>query len=183
MISAFQKKKFLIHFGIYDFDNNGVIEKTDLQQALNVIARGFGWAIDSPAYQKIYDSFVEARWQQLSTHADTNNDQKISPEEYVEYLTALLQDKERYEFELLGPVRRSFKFMDRDDDGFIGLSEYKQVYASLGLDEGIAETVFDKLGLNKNDQIAEQAYLILIEQFFKSQDQTDPGNYFFGPIE
>lgn len=183
MISELQRKKFLVHFNVYDFDNNGFIEKTDLEQALTVIANGQGWATDSPAYQKLYDSFVVARWEQLATFADTNNDQKVSPDEYIAYLTALLDDPERYEREILGSVRKSFKFMDVDGDGSIDLSEYKRLYASLGLDESIAEDVFAKLTLGSDGRISESEYLNLIDQFFKSQNPDDPGNQFFGPLE
>lgn len=183
MISAFQKKKFLVHFNIYDFDKNGFIEKSDLERALGVIASGLGWATDSPEYRKLHDSFVVARWDTLTRYADANNDQKVSPEEYIRYLTALLDDADRYEVEILGSVRKSFKFMDGDGDGSIDLHEYKQLYASLGLDAAIAERVFAKLTRGADDRISEAEYLQLIDQFFKSDNPDDPGNEFFGPVE
>lgn len=182
MISELQKKKFLIHFNIYDFDKNGFIEKSDLERALGVIASGMGWATDSPQYHKLHESFVVARWGTLTRYADADNDQKISPEEYIRYLTALLGDTDRYEAEILGSVRKSFKFMDSDGDGSIDLGEYKQLYASLGLDESIAERVCARLTRGASDRISEDEYLQLIDQFFTSQNSDAPGNEFFGPL-
>ena len=182
MITEFQKQKILKHFSLYDFDKNGVLEKADFEQNLNKMMQGNGWATDSPEYKKVYASFVEKRWASLQKLADPNNDNKITPDEYLQYVDKLLNNPEMYEAEIVVPVKGLFKSMDKDGDGHIDLEEYKNLYANLGFDEGIAPEIFSKLELNYDGHISEDEYLKLIDQFFTSQNPEDPGNLFFGSL-
>lgn len=183
MLTEFQKQKLSNYFNMYDVDKNGFIEKTDFEQMVKNTAKTQGWSTDSSEYKKLYNVHVETRWKTMQKQIDADGDDRISPNEYFNYVEELLNNPELYEAEVIKVTKVSFDSFDTNGDGHIDLGEYQSIYKMLGLDENLALEIFKRLDLNQDGHLSKDEYVKLIDQFFKSQDPEAPGNWFFGYLK
>lgn len=183
MLTDFQKQKLKNYFDIFDIDNNNVLEKNDFERIVNDVAKTNGWTSDSAEYKNLYHKFVETRWKTLQKQADTNADQKVSLEEYYQYIEKLLNNPKLYQTEVIDVTQSMFDSFDKNGDGQLSLEEYKLMFKSIRVDESFANLIFQKIDLNQDNYISRSEHKTLIDQFFKSKDPEAPGNCFFGPLK
>ncbi|NEQ69347.1 MAG: hypothetical protein F6J86_22905 [Symploca sp. SIO1B1] len=179
MLTELQKQKLPRLFSMYDADNNGFIEQEDFERFLQFYSQVGNWTPDSSEYKSL-ESKLMSRWNSMQKFADTNSDNKISLDEWLVYIDNLLSDQQAYEAEINGIVSFVFSLFDVDGNDQLDLSEYRQVYRTVDLDENSANEVFKKLNFKDDDYISKEKHLELIDQFFRSNDPEAPGNWVFG---
>jgi juvenile hormone diol kinase len=179
MLTELQKQKLPRLFSMYDGDNNGFIQQDDFERILQQYSQFRNWTPDSPEYKSLQSKLM-SRWNSMQKFADTNDDNKISLDEWLAYVDNLINDKQAYEAEVNGIVSFLFSLFDVDGNDQLDLSEYRQFYRTVGLDENAANEVFKQLNLKDNDYISKEKHLELIDQFFRSEDPEATGNFVFG---
>ena len=181
MLTEFQKTKFPNLFKMFDMDNDGSITQRDLVRVVNACTAQRGWQSGEKDYKSLYNHFISI-WETMLESADKNNDEMLSLNEILELQDNLLEDPETYDRMINGVGAAIFSTFDTNSDGRLSLKEYADFYRVMGLDVEFATLIFDQLDLDKNGIISIDELLILLDQFFTSQDKSAPGNFLFGPV-
>ena len=181
MLSELQRKKLPNLFAMYDANKDGAIDWSDFERFLESFASFRGWTPESAPYGEL-SRRLTARWHNIREAADTNEDGRISCEEWLAYCDRMMASDEMFENEATSIAGFVFGIFDVDGDGSISFSEYVQMYRAVGLPESSAAQLFERLGISKSDTVSRARYVELVEQFFKSEDSDAPGNWVFGPV-
>lgn len=181
MLSDLQRAKIPNLFQMFDANKNGVLDKKDIVRIIDTCAGQKGLDKKSEDYDQHESAFL-GLWVGMTTLADKNMDDKVTPDEFLAFFDHLIQSKNKYKILVNRISEGFFCTFDKDHDGKLTFIEYRQFYEAVGLDERFARTIFDKLDLDSNGSISINTLKILIDQFFRSQDDKAPGNQFFGPV-
>ena len=179
MLTALQKRKFPNLFKFYDADGNGYIEATDFDTIHATFREAAGWEKGSPESEALRGRLA-SRWVNIQKHADANNDNRVSLDEWLAYVDKMLQSEEQYRAEVEGIVALIFQAFDRNKDGRIDRAEYERMHRAHRLDPKRAASLFSAMDLNNDGFISVDEHLHLVRQFFKSDNPADPGNQLFG---
>ncbi|CAG9765160.1 unnamed protein product [Ceutorhynchus assimilis] len=178
-ISEFRKKKLLYVFHVFfDVNQSGTIDRKDFEIAIDKICTLRGWEKNSETYTKTFQAMLEV-WEGLKQRADSNKDGQVSVEEwalmwddYSKNPDSALEWQNQYR-------RFMFELEDASGDGCIDKDEYSSVCTCYGLEAQECREAFDKMSGGK-DSVSYDEFKVLWEQFFKSEDPSEPGNYIFG---
>lgn len=181
MLTELQLAKIPNLFHMFDGDNSGHMEERDIVHIINQCAENKGWSNTDPRYNEFYDTFY-GLWIGMTTLADKNANDQIELSEFLDFFEMVMQDDENYNTIVSGISYGVFSMFDLDDDGTLTAAEYRTFYEKMGLDVDYAEKIYTYLDLDKDGTISVEELARLVDQFFRSQDKTEPGNHFFGPI-
>ena len=181
MLSDLQRAKLPNLFEMFDANKNGVLDKKDIVRIIDTCAGQKGLDKKSEDYNQHESAFL-GLWVGMTTLADKNMDDKVTPDEFLAFFDYLIQNKNNYKAVVNKLSEGFFCTFDKDNDGRLTFIEYRQFYEAVGLDERFARMIFEKLDLDSNGSISIKTLKILIDQFFRSQDTNAPGNQFFGPV-
>lgn len=123
MLSQSQRHDFTKAFSLFDYDKDGVISNDDMR----IVLKSLG--------HKITDQDLD----ELIKSIDRNGDGKIELTEFLDIMGAKQQSIKALEEE----VRIAFEFFDLDGNGYISMSELKQVASELG--EELTEAEIDEM--------------------------------------
>ncbi|KAF2367710.1 EF-hand domain, partial [Trinorchestia longiramus] len=172
-----------------DIDNNGYLDKNDFEclALRNTIIEGRGnW--DDKAYannQKIMSDL----WNEIATLADFNKDGQVTVEEFKQAIQKNCSGKSYADFPRAFKtfIADSFKTIDVNGDGLVGVDEYRLDCISRAAFANIKEIddAYNKL-LSEEDQkaggICLTRYQDLYAQFISNPDESSNANYLFGPL-
>jgi juvenile hormone diol kinase len=180
MLTEFQSKKWTHLFHIYDIQNSSFVTKEDFEIKAKNVAKLFNIAVDSTDYSNIH-AHVMADWNHLQQEADTNNDGKISLDEWLKHgytrISGDMYDTVKKEAGVI------FTLFDTNGDGVINKDEYATLLKVWGVTDNEVDFACSKIGLDNDNGLSKEQFIGLLEQFHKSDDPTSPGNYFFGSFE
>lgn len=180
MLTELQKQKLPALFSAHDASQDGFLTQADHEQTALHYIHFKGLAPDSPAGQQIMNQFLMF-WQGLAQAADVNKDGQVGLEEWFAYWDNILSSPEIYN-NMITPIAHSaLNMMDKDGDGQINAEEYTAIYRCRGLAAELGHQNFAQLDLNGDGYISLEESLTLLEQYFRSNNPQDPGNWFFGP--
>lgn len=182
MLSELQKSKIPNLFQMFDANQNGVLDKEDIVRIVNKCAIQKNLDKSSEAYNQHESAFL-GLWVGMTSLADKDLDDKVTLEEFLAFFDYLIESQNNYKGLVNGISEGFFCTFDQDNDGALTFIEYRHFYEAMGLDERYARDIFRQLDLDSNGKIAIKTLKILIDQFFRSQDEKAPGNQFFGPIK
>jgi Ca2+-binding EF-hand superfamily protein len=181
--------KFVVRY-MYDIDNNGFLDKNDFEclAVKNTVIELGKRDWDEKAFAKNKEIMANL-WNQIAEIADFNKDGEVSVDEFKKGLEMSCKGKgyadlpEAFKFFIEG----SFRTIDVDGDGTIGLNEYavdcvnRMAYKSF--DE--IKNAYDKL-LNEDDKkkggIDIARYQELYAEFIGNPDETCAACNLFGPL-
>ena len=181
MLTKLQRQKLPNLFKFYDADGNGYIEAVDFDMIHATFCEAAGWGKGSSQSEAL-KARLASRWVNIQKHADANNDNRVSLDEWLAYVDKMLQSEEQYRAEVEGIVALIFQAFDRNNDGRIDRAEYERMHRAHRLDATRATSLFNAMDLNKDGFISVDEHLQLVRQFFKSDNPADPGNQLFGAL-
>ncbi|XP_065052215.1 uncharacterized protein LOC135681595 isoform X1 [Rhopilema esculentum] len=123
MLTQSQRHDFTKAFSLFDYDKDGVISIDDMR----IVLKSLG--------HKISDQELD----DLIKSIDRNGDGKIELAEFLDMMGAKQQSIKAVEEE----VRIAFEFFDLDGNGYISMTELKQVALELG--EELTESEIDEM--------------------------------------
>lgn len=122
-------------FSLFDYDKDGVISINDMKIVLKSLGH----------------RFTEEQLEDLIKKIDRNGDGKIQLNEFLDIMGA----KQKYAKALEEEVRVAFEFFDLDGNGFISVTELKQVALELGeeLTEGEIDEMIREADVDGDGQV------------------------------
>ena len=179
MLTPFQRQKLPKLFAIHDLNRDGVINWKDFEEYALRIARTRGWGADSDDYKTLVARFV-GFWTGLEQLARQRGARKVTLTEWLAYWDLILSTPGTYE-QMIEPIGRMvFTILDQDGDDAVTVGEYRAIFAPSGIDPAEATSAFEHLDLNHDGRLGIDEILQLADQFFRSNNPSDPGNALFG---
>jgi juvenile hormone diol kinase len=180
MLNDLLRKKMTRLFNVYDVNNSGFLEKADYERIADNFCRIHNWPEGSEGYQVMHQNQI-AQWQQIQQFADSNQDDRVSLDEYLDAYHRMADIDNLYEVTVNGIVDFTFDHFDRDKDGYMTSADFSEVYAVFDLDADEAKTAFAQMDSDNDDRINKVDALRLVREFYVSDDPEAQGNVFFGP--
>ncbi len=179
MLSEVQRQKLPNVFGMYDIDQNGYIDLDDFDLLCQKVMANKQLPMSSPEATTLREKFAK-RFGHMQQFADPGNPDRITIDQWLAYITETMDDPQAYDAEITGTASFIFSLFDTNRDDTLSLGEFHQYFQSLGLDDTCAAELYTRLGLNDDATVSKDQYLVLLDQFFKSEDPSAPGNILFG---
>jgi hypothetical protein len=182
MLTDLQRKKLTRYFHLYDSDGDGAIGPGDFERVVENVRILQGLAADSQRHQALRRTFL-TRWERLRACADADRNGRVDLSEWLGYWDGMLDEDDRYQAEVVSVVRRLFDGFDRDEDGYIGLADFADLYSVYGLSSALARSIFTDLDANHDGMISRQELVDIGHHFYRGDDPGAPGNRLFGPYD
>ncbi|GGT18023.1 EF-hand domain-containing protein [Streptomyces purpureus] len=173
MTAALKQRKLQRHFELLDIDGNGFIEQSDLREFADRITEAAG-AEGSPQSRALRTE-ADRLWQALQKTLDADGDQRVSRDEFISAadITQVMNEAVK-----LGKM--SFDVIDSDQDGRISRQEWLRMDQKLGVAPADSEQGFQHLDMDGDGFVSKAEYAKGVEEFYRSDDPTAPGNWSFG---
>merc|ERR1711994_807540 len=180
---------FVVRY-MYDIDNNGFLDKNDFEclAVRNTVIETKGKWCEN-VYKKNQEIMANL-WNEIAELADFNKDGEVSVEEFKKGIEMSCKGKPYADFPQAFKffIDSSFRTIDVDGDGSVGLDEYRSdcvkgmAYKSIGE----LDAAYEKL-LTDADKAAGgitlERYQELYAHFIGNPDETCNGCYLFGPLD
>lgn len=176
-----QKMKKL--FAYWDTDQNQYIEREDWLRILDRRAKLYEW---SDAFYQAERAKAENAFAALLVFADTDEDGRVSWDEFVAYFEKMFPASESVSVEALPPmvqisVIRYVNEMDVNQDGLIEAEDYVRWFVDVV--NGAEETgrdAFARIDRDGNGRLSTAELQQAVADFYLSADADAPGNWLFG---
>ncbi|KAB0802083.1 hypothetical protein PPYR_04269 [Photinus pyralis] len=178
-MADFRKKKLLYVFNIFfDVNQSGTIDGKDFELAIEKVCVLRGWKSGTPEYRKTHDSLIQI-WDGLRKKADSNNDGQVSVEEWYQMWDDFAKTPDKPLDWQTQYLKFMFNLEDSSGDGAIDVEEFTGVCSCYGVDASECRIAFQKMCAGE-PQVTYDQFKKLWNQFFISENPSDPGNFIFG---
>ncbi len=178
MLTKLQKQKQTHFFHILDYDCNGVIQRDDFVAIGENIAviRGFG--VQSKEFEIVMSTSLGV-WDKLTQYVHSAN---CSLDMWLTFIDSLVinSSEDWYDQYVTGMVQTLFDLFDTDNDYYISLDEYIDLFIGMRIEVRFAPISFKNLDQNKDGLISRDELVSAVEEFLKSDDPKATGNWLFG---
>lgn len=181
MLSQLQANKLEKFFYILDYDRNGVINKEDFTGIAENLCVLWGVKEGDSRYQEIFQRFEDG-WNQFNDFVNDQPDGKANWEHWIKFAEERIVggDTETFSMYVDTYVGSLFDNFDADNDGYIDLDEFIDLFVSYRIEVRFAAKAFRKLDRNKDGLISRGELIMATKEFFRSDDPDAPGNWLFG---
>ena len=166
-------------FSVYDYDDNGFIEKADFEAVAENFAKARELPTESEARQKIKELYLGI-WAELENVADEDRDGRVSFSELLAYLDKLTHDPALFHQQVMVLSELLFELLDSDGDGSITFQEYSEFACCLRFETSLEN--FSQLS-QKNESMTRVDFLRRLQEFYYSEDPDAQGNVFYGDLK
>jgi Ca2+-binding EF-hand superfamily protein len=178
-MSEFRQMKMTSLFRLWDFDQDGLLERSDYVLIALRMAEVAGLLPGSPEYKLIESSFVGS-WNRVKALGDADKDDKVSCAEYIAVQTEDLQDRARWQQEVIGLWHLIFSQLDQDHDQRLTLPEFVRIARAYGLDERMAWGVALRFDKDEDGFLPFADLFEYLEDFYFGEDPKSIGTYIAG---
>ena len=179
MLTELQKRKLTRLFNWHDSNGNGYLEVEDYQQMVKNLGEIMGWGPGMPEYDELYMRFMFA-WSGLLTFGDRSGDNRVSLDEWLEYMDTILGSPEGAERTINSTATIIADMLDVNRDGKISPEEYRLFYRAYNIEEDLVSDVFPRLDTNGDGFLSRNEVYALVGDFYRSDDPKSPGNWIVG---
>ena len=182
MLTELQKKKLPNLFHLHDLNNDGVLEQGDFEAFAGNLAQSRGLAADSSEAVELRSRFTNV-WNNISRTADGHNVDQLTLDGWYTFWDHVLADSSTYN-QVVRPIGEFvFQLLDQNGDGRVTSEEYTHLYRLLGEEEAKAQEVFPQLDRDGSGDLSIEEIREMLDQYFRGDDPSAPGNWFFGRYE
>ena len=174
-------QKFEKAFHALDTSGNGYIEWDDFEGAIKRIVSEYGLAASDKKATALRNAY-QMLWSELTRHADTDRDNRISKDEYIQASQQAVGDSSRFKaVETIGNAL--VDVIDTDGDGKVSRDEFARLQQNVwGVKDASAIDTFDQLDVDGDGHLTRKEMLTGGRQFFTSNDPNAPGGMFLGRL-
>lgn len=182
MLSDLQKRKFTVAFRLYDVNNDGVLERDDFINFASRMANTFRASAPPDAAENL-QSIFQAQWEQMRELADSDGDERVTLDEWLDYFALLTSMPEAGEMFINGYTDASFamySIVDPNGPQDAQTRERFTLWMSLGgQDAQRAGETFDRFDADGDGKISREETRALIHQWL-GDDPNARGNELLG---
>jgi Ca2+-binding EF-hand superfamily protein len=161
-------------FSLLDSDGNGHLDAHDFDlMATNVVRAAAG---SGEAAKNAMRAAFQQYWTTLATELDTNNDGKVSYDEY----TACVLSPERFDETIRVFAESLAALGDPDGDGLIERPVFHALMTAIGFDRANIDTLFDAFEPSAADQITVPTWVEGIKDYYSPTKAGIPGDHLVG---
>ena len=178
-LSELRQKKLGYLFRLMDHDNNGTLEKEDIERFAGELADSRQYYEGSLARFALRTAYIRL-WDSLADQIDADGDGHITPDEWFSFFGGIT-DEADFKENFVTPIERSLVAMlDADGDDKIRRFDYLQLARAYHIPPEEVEDIFSRMDTNNDGEISPEEAQQAIGEFFLSDDPEASGNWFFG---
>ncbi|MFY0690175.1 MAG: EF-hand domain-containing protein [Cyclobacteriaceae bacterium] len=182
MLSDFQTRKLSYLFTIYDHNRNGLLELDDFTDIAEQICDKLGYKAGSRHHEDLLRKTVRL-FHHLMSEMPNIKGQRITDNDWINYFDTKIvshHDEDLLVEYIEMMIGYLFDLFDFNNDGYISLDEYKDIFDIYGINRDYAEKAFHNLDLNSDGKLSRYELVRAIETFLISDDPLMKGNWIFG---
>ena len=181
MLTELQKNKLTHYFNVLDYDKSGTLEKKDFISIGENLSVLWGFPPDSPEHQASIKRCSQI-WKDFHQFIGKEDDEQASLSDWLDFADKHIVNgsDELYERHIHKVAMEIIDLFDTNADGFLSLNEYLDLFMAYRIEIKYSAKAFTKLDTNKDDLISREELLQAIKDFFRSDDESVPGNWLFG---
>ena len=182
-ISEFLDRKLTRRFETFDYDGDGLIQRSDFERSAESCADEFGHSAESPARQRLLQLSLDL-WDHLASVADTGGDGTITVDEYKQaFARGLLETEASFEQGYRPFLQAIMAVADTDGDGRLDAGEHVRWTGSLmHLPEADAREVVRRIGTDGDGFITTDELLQAIHDYYFDENPEGVGSFLLGPL-
>ncbi len=182
-ISEFLGRKLTRRFQTFDYDGDGLIERSDFETSAGRCADEFGHGGGSPARERLMELSL-GLWDHLASVADSEDDGKISLGEYKKaFADGLLVTEASFEQGYRPFLQAILAVADTDGDGMLAADEHVRWTGSLmRLPPADAREVVRRLDTDGDGLITADELLQAIHDFYFDENPDGVGSFLLGQL-
>lgn len=182
MLTEFQEKKLKYFFDILDGNRNGFLQIDDFQEMAESLAVNLGHDFESEDYLYIVEKCV-GFFHRLLRDISNSKNQTITPEGWISFFDEKIIAP--FDEELLDDyvdliIGFLFDLFDKNNDGYISIEEYSDLFMTYGIDIKYSAKSFVNLDVNGDQRLSKNELNHAAETFLTSDDPLQKGNWIFG---
>mgnify|MGYP006293398165 CR=1 FL=1 len=185
MLGDLQELKASHYFDLIDEDNNGLVDARDFEIRAERMAEARN--VQDPEARAELRDRVMTWWEHLCALADTDDDNRVTREEWETYWEALQISVRNAEAEdsrtlrsLERAARGTFRAMKRTGTDHVTEEEYAEWLQAWGVPE--SKAAFERLDRDDTGGLTEQDLVRAVKEFYLSNDPQAPGNVLYGEL-
>jgi Ca2+-binding EF-hand superfamily protein len=181
MLTDLQTKKLTHYFNLLDYDNNGIVEKSDFTAIAENLCVLWGFREGTEKYNYYIQVFGQG-WDDFRNLVENLDKDKASLVEWLEFGDRFIVNgtEEQYEKYVKMVAREIFDCFDSNGDGYISLEEYIDLFMAYRIEVRYSAKAYTRLDRNSDDLLSKDELLSAVDEFFKSDDENAPGNWLYG---
>lgn len=183
MLNEFQKQKMLHLYKVIDFDNNGVLQKSDLigfAENIDIFAN----LLNSDDYKDSLKSDVNTIWKSIASFFGDSEIDMIDKKQWLDYMDNHFGETDDMEIDskIKKIVNRVREIYDLNSDQKLSKKEFMTLFVSMRVEVRHALECFNEIDKNGDGFISDDELTDATKQFFSGNKQEDSGNKLFGLI-
>ncbi|HWD71348.1 MAG TPA: EF-hand domain-containing protein [Actinomycetota bacterium] len=175
MLSEFRSRKVASGFAELDANEDGHLERGDIETLVHSHGAAYGYEPGSPEYEELARNTLGV-WDQVRQF-DSDGDGQVTLEEYVAGFGAFIDQRDAFLAGMGALVDSFYSMADRDGDGLISEEELILHYRAWRHTEDQAREAFTHLDRGGRGGISKQDWMRNLEEFYYSDDPEAPGNW------
>ncbi|MBD78479.1 MAG: hypothetical protein CL840_06135 [Crocinitomicaceae bacterium] len=179
VMEGIRQKKFNHLFKVFDADNNGYLDMTDVVILMDRFNREFNWVRGGSSDTQFRGAFLKI-WTKMFREADVNNDHKVSKEEFLNYYEKVTSSDRQFYAYLKPFLDDLFPAIDQNNDGLLSKESYCAFYRACNNSDDEAQKAFDTIDTNKDGVVSHLEFYSMFYQFHMSDNPRHPSRNFFG---
>ncbi|WP_258103626.1 EF-hand domain-containing protein [Marinoscillum sp. MHG1-6] len=181
MLSEFQTRKLTHFFNLLDFNDNGVLTRDDFEAIAENLCVLWGFKEGSADYKRVIEKSHES-WNSFIQFTEDPYSIEASLSQWLGFcdMNMMSIDENAYKALVSAFVSEIFDYFDSNDDGYISLDEYVDLFMAFRIEIRYSARSFTKLDLNGDELISKNELNLAVSDFFRSDDENDGGNWLFG---
>ncbi|MEV1248801.1 EF-hand domain-containing protein [Nonomuraea sp. NPDC052129] len=166
-------------FAVIDVNGSGYLEAADFERLGDRMCAALAPDPDTPSHAKLRAAY-RVWWEQIR-RADTDEDGRVSCDEYVALVQAGAAEDPHYYDNGLRPVADAvFDAVDADANGSISRPELARLYAAVGESAETSNGFFDRIDTDGDGRISREEYTAALRGMYAPGSADDASAWVLG---